>query len=177
MGAAQGWLYSAWDFVEQCTECYRWVQTHGLSPPCRRSWRGCRNMASRSSPCSSCFGFSVSLGQRTECCRCLQRQPVAAAATWLPAVHGSINPDRCWTARPTRSNGWTADEVFSRLNDEEFAQVGKQLGCSSLVAAAWIAAVQRWARCVGCSHWSAGRWMGECALQLMVPLLDAMRRD
>lgn len=42
MGAAQGWLYSAWDFVEQCTECYR-----------------CRHMASRSSTCSSCLNLSV----------------------------------------------------------------------------------------------------------------------
>ncbi|KAL4423032.1 hypothetical protein ABPG77_002066 [Micractinium sp. CCAP 211/92] len=44
MGAAMGWLYPAWDFVEQCCECY--------------------------------------------------------------------------------SNGWTADEVYGRLNDEEFAQSG-----------------------------------------------------
>lgn len=26
-------------------------------------------------------------------------------------------------ALPFRSNGWTADEVYGRLNDEEFAQV------------------------------------------------------
>lgn len=44
MGAAMGWLYPAWDFVEQCCECY--------------------------------------------------------------------------------SNGWAADEVYGRLNDEEFAQSG-----------------------------------------------------
>ena len=119
MGSAMGWLHSAWDFVETCTECYRWVKCYTLC----RGW----SRAGKAQPCCQCLREqSRPLGLGTLHCRpCCDDVVPLSPSCCLP----SCLPARPPACLPACSNGWTADEVYGQLNDEEFAQVRRPAGC------------------------------------------------
>lgn len=102
MGAAQGWLYSAWDFLEQCTECYRSGRPQGAG-----HW--VRDGAVAMEATDGDLPAALALAGHVPAWRALRLTP-------------SPCPCLCPLLCPN-SNGWTADDVFNRLNDEEFAQV------------------------------------------------------